>query len=283
MESSLVWWSKSSGRITPLEAVLLAAADAYNGEECFGSCRRVLSCRLSFSGVNSPLSIHSVAVRKNVSLKPQRLFPPRILDCLIPETCRSGEPTKFCEKTLHPLANGVGRGRIRFGNFVTSVSVQLDLNQKIELRVAEESFLDASMQEVPQHRVTFHEFVIHQWQGSSLLLSPARSINRTLSTSPFEELPLHGARNRKGKVRLTFFDLLGAQHLQKNAQGLLGNICTHKARLLLRDTANRAVQHGNKGHNHQRLDKLRFDGPSRKQFAKQVIGRRTGLGPLKVG
>src|ERR1700739_205696 len=178
----------------------------------------------------------------------------------------AGEAPKFREKALHPLANGIGCDGIRFGNFLTGVSVELDLNEEIELRVAEEPFRDASMQKVPQHCVTLHGFVLHQWR-QILILSLAGAMNGAFSTSPFENLPLQGARNRKGKMRLTFFNLLGTQHLKKNAQGLLRNVGARKARLLLCDTANRTVQHGNKGHNHQGLDKLRVDGERAKQHA----------------
>ncbi len=203
--------------------------------------------------------------------------------CLFRRHSVSGKPAKFREKTFHSLPNGVGRGRIRFGNFLAAVSVQLDLNQKVQLGVAEEPLRDASMQEVPQHCVTFHGFVVDQLHGSLSLLSPRRSMNRSFPTSPFEELALHGTRNGKRKVRLTFFDLLGAQDLQKNAQGLLGNICAREVQLLFCDAANSAVKHGNKSHNHQHLDKLRFDCTSRQQFAKQLIRGRTGLGGLQVG
>src|SRR4051812_21274032 len=119
------------------------------------------------------------------------------------------------------------------------------------------------MQKVPQHGVTFHEFVLHQRQGLQLLLSVAWSMNRSLPTSPFKELPLHGARNCKGKVRLAVFDLPRAQHLEKNTQGLLGNVSARKPHLLLGDSANRAVEHGNKGYDHKSLDELRFGGTSR--------------------
>lgn len=84
----------------------------------------------------------------------------RNLASAISEMRRAGEPPKFCEKTLHPLANGIGRDRIRFGNFLAGVSVELDLNEKIELSVAEQPVGDASMQKVPQHRVAFHQLVV---------------------------------------------------------------------------------------------------------------------------
>jgi len=195
----------------------------------------------------------------------------------------TGEPSKFSEKTLHPLANGIGRDRIRFGNVLAGVSVELDLNEKIELRVAEQPVGDAAMQKVPQHGLAFHELVVQERQGLELLLTVAGSMNRAFSTSPFEELPLHSARNCKRKVRLAAFDLLRAQHLQKHAQSLLGNVGARKPRLLLGDTANCAVQHGNKGHDHQGLDKLRLGGTSRQQIVEQVIRGRAGLGRLQVG
>lgn len=128
------------------------------------------------------------------------------------------------------------------------------------------------MQEVPQRCVTFHRFIVDQLRGSFSLLSPRRSMNCSFSTSPFKELALHGARNRKRKVRLTFFNLLGAQHLQKDAQGLLGNVGSGELRLLLCDAANSAVQHRNKGQNHQRLDELWFVPASRQQRAEQIVG-----------
>ena len=157
------------------------------------------------------------------------------------------------------------------------------MNQKIEFGVSEEPLHDASMQEVPQDGMTFHEFVVQQGQWDLCLLFPAGSMNRAFSASPFEELPFHGARNGKGKVRLTLCDLLGAQHLQKNAQGLLGNIGAGEPQLLFGNAANRSVQYRNKSHNHEGLDKLRFDGTSREQFPEQVIGGRTGLRGLQVG
>jgi len=118
--------------------------------------------------------------------------------------------------------------------------------------------------------MAFHECIVHQGQGLKLFLAAAivGSMNRSFPASPFEQMSLHGARNRKCKVRLTFFDLLGAQHLQKDAQGLLGNVGASKPHLLFGDAANSAVQHGNKGHNHQDLDELWFGGTSREQLAE---------------
>lgn len=55
----------------------------------------------------------------------------------IPKMRRAGAPPKFREKTFHPLPDGIGRDRIPFGNFLAGVSVQLDLNEKIELVVVE--------------------------------------------------------------------------------------------------------------------------------------------------
>jgi hypothetical protein len=186
-----------------------------------------------------------------------------MLASVLLEVCGAGEPPKLCEETLHPLPNGVGRGRVRFGNLLAGVSVELDLNEKVDLCIAEEPFRNAPMQEVPQHCVRFHEIVIHEQRGSLLRLFPGRLMDRSFSTRPLEELPFYGARNRKRKVRLPLFDLRRAQHLKKNAQGLLGNIGPRKARLLLGDTADRAVQHGNKSHNQECLDKLRFENTSR--------------------
>lgn len=60
-----------------------------------------------------------------------------ILDFAISRMRGAGEPPEFSEKPLHPLPNGIGRDRIRFGNFLAGITVELDLNEKIDLRVAE--------------------------------------------------------------------------------------------------------------------------------------------------
>jgi hypothetical protein len=214
-------------------------------------------------GVNSPLSIHSVEVEKNVSHKNESVFlEPGIPDSCISGLAGAGKSPKFREKTFHPLPDGIGCDRIRFRNFLAGNSVELDLNQKIELRAVEQTVGDASMQKVPQHSVPFHKFVVHQWYGLELLLGLTGSMTRSFPTSPFEELSLNGTRNGKSKMRLAVLDLPRVQDLQKNTQGLLGDVGARKLHLLLGDPANRSMQHGNKSQNHQALDKLRCDDTS---------------------
>jgi len=60
-----------------------------------------------------------------------------VLDSAISEMRRAGEPPKFGEKSLHPLPNCIGSDGIRFGNFLAGVSIELDLNQKVELCVTQ--------------------------------------------------------------------------------------------------------------------------------------------------
>ena len=69
----------------------------------------------------------------------------QILLSVISEMCVASEPPKFSEKALHPLPNGIGCDRIRFSNLLAGVSIELDLNEKIDLRVTEQSVGNASM------------------------------------------------------------------------------------------------------------------------------------------
>jgi len=70
------------------------------------------------------------------------------------------QAAKLCKKALHSLPNSIRCNGIRFGDFFTGVAVQFDLNQEIELGIAQMPFGKASMEEVPQQCVTFQGFVV---------------------------------------------------------------------------------------------------------------------------
>ena len=112
--------------------------------------------------VNSPLSIHSVVVEENVSVRPKEAFlahTERVV-LLLRRRPVSSQAAKFCKKTLHSLPNSIRCDGIRFGNFFAGVAVQFDLNQEIELGITQMPFRNASMEEVPQQCVTFQGFVV---------------------------------------------------------------------------------------------------------------------------
>src|SRR5215471_13446156 len=144
---------------------------------------------------------------------------------------------EFCEEALHPLPDGVGGYRVRLGDFFAGVSIQFDLNQKVQFSLAEKTVREAPMQKVPQQRIAFHGVVLHQRRGNLEFFRSHRTVDCSFATGPFKELPLHQAGNRENEVRVSLSHSLRTQDLEKNAQRLLGNIRACKVRLLFCDAA----------------------------------------------
>src|SRR5262249_42436426 len=233
---------KNAGRITPSPEVLLAAAHAQNARNFSVRIALHVAAARLFRRELPSIYPFSGGKKKCVGPKLQVLRASRFTNDGLSDICRAGMPAQFCEEALHPLPDGVGRGRIQFGNLFSGVADEPDLKQKIDLLVAEEFFGDAPMQEMPQHCMALHEIVARQRRQNLWLLFPSRPMNRTFAASPFKELALHRAGDRESKVRLAFFDLLRTQHLQKNGQRLLCNVRARKPQLLLGDAANGSMQ-----------------------------------------
>jgi hypothetical protein len=125
------------------------------------------------------------------------------------------DPAKLRKEAFHPLPDGVGSNRVRLGNFVAGISIQLDLDQKIQLGVAEKPPRDTVVKEVPQQRVALHGVVIDQLRRDLEFFCFRGSVDRPLTTSPFKELPFYLAGNREDDVGLALLHMFRTQYLKK--------------------------------------------------------------------
>ena len=60
-----------------------------------------------------------------------------------------GQPAQLGEEALHFLAYRVRGDGVGLANLIGGVSIELELNEKVQFRVGEKSFCDAAVQEVP--------------------------------------------------------------------------------------------------------------------------------------
>jgi len=109
-----------------------------------------------------------------------------------------------------------------------------------------------------------------------------RPVRPSFPAGPLKELPFQQAGYREGKVRLPPFDLFRAEHLEKDAQGLLDDIGAGEVRLVFCDAANRSVQHRDKSQNQQHLDQLRTRVAHSEQFPVEIVRRGICLGDLQM-
>src|ERR1700677_2977768 len=64
------------------------------------------------------------------------------------------QPSKLREETLESLPYRVRRGSVKRRQFFARVPVQLEFDQEFQLRIREQAFRQAPVQEVPQQRVS---------------------------------------------------------------------------------------------------------------------------------
>jgi len=61
----------------------------------------------------------------------------------------SGDAPEFVQEPLHSLPDGVRGNRDGVGDFVAGVSIQFDLDQEVELSVAEKAASSAALKKMP--------------------------------------------------------------------------------------------------------------------------------------
>jgi hypothetical protein len=183
----------------------------------------------------------------------------------------SGQPSEFCEQTLEALSYGVRGRAIERRQLLTGISVQLKLNEEIQLRVREHALRNASVEEVPQQckslEVVF-EFDENTCLGVGMI---ERSSFPAFSLRPFEDVPLHFSRDGVCKMRAPRCHLRRSQKLEKEKEYLLRDVLFGQALLLPGYQADGTMQHRKKYENQKTLGEGRIRFAKRKDFAEEVV------------
>src|ERR1700734_2713319 len=97
------------------------------------------------------------------------------------------------------------------------------------------------------------------------------SIASRLTLRPFKYFAFYRTRDCECEMRLSRLKFVGGQILQQEAEGLLRDVFRRQRRLLPCDTANSAMQHGEKCENEKALDETGIERADREEFAQQRI------------
>jgi len=129
------------------------------------------------------------------------------------------------------------------------------LNQEVEFRARQFAAVDAAVEKVAELSESLEWFFDRKLrQAIAALVEPGNL--SPFAPAPFKELPLHGTRNRKCKMRFPLVQLTGTQKLEKETERLLCDVFFREGRLVFRDKADAAMQHRNKREDEKAFNEL---------------------------
>ena len=129
------------------------------------------------------------------------------------------------------------------------------MNQEVEFRARQFAAVDAAVEKVAELRELLEWLFDRKERQTVSALIESDNLS-AFAPAPFKELPLHGTRNRKCKMRFPLVQLTGTQKLEEETERLLCDVFFRKGRLVFRDKADAAMQHRNKREDEKAFNEL---------------------------
>src|SRR5215472_884352 len=114
----------------------------------------------------------------------------------------SRKPAQLRKKTLRALPHSVCGSAIQLRDLFPSVSIEFNLHEEVQFRIAEETVRCATIEKMSERCESFHPSVVVPLNSDSKVFRPDRAMHRSFAACPFEKSPLQEARNREDDMRL---------------------------------------------------------------------------------